>query len=100
MGAIMWIETTTFRLRPGTDEETFLEADRRVQTEFVPNLPGFLRRTTARGRDGEWLVLTLWESDRDAEAAAAKGADNPAVAQLLALVDDTTGRAASFQSLD
>ncbi|MBV9253757.1 MAG: hypothetical protein JO054_05975, partial [Actinobacteria bacterium] len=45
----MVIETLTGRLADGVDEEAFLEADRRFQTEFVPNHTGFVRRTTARG---------------------------------------------------
>ncbi|HEY2214453.1 MAG TPA: hypothetical protein VGH31_05305 [Acidimicrobiales bacterium] len=64
------IETTTFRLESGSDEQAFLQSDRRVQTELVPNQPGFLRRTTARSDDG-WLVLTLWATNEHAEAFAA-----------------------------
>ena len=61
------VETATFRLKAGVDEDAFLASDRRVQTELVPNQPGFVRRTTAR-RDGEWVVVTLWASQRDAAA--------------------------------
>jgi hypothetical protein len=64
------VETTTFRLAPGTDVDAFLASDRRVQTELVPNQPGFLRRTTARHGD-DWLVLTLWWSVDLAEAFTA-----------------------------
>jgi heme-degrading monooxygenase HmoA len=60
------VEITTFRLAPGASEDGFLALDRRVQTELVPNQPGFLRRTTTR-RGEDWLVVTLWAS----EAAAA-----------------------------
>jgi heme-degrading monooxygenase HmoA len=61
------VEITTFRLAEGVGDDSFLALDRRIQTELVPNQPGFLRRTTARHGD-EWLVVTLWASD--AEAAA------------------------------
>jgi len=61
------VELTTFRLAEGVKEESFLALDRRIQTELVPNQPGFLRRTTAR-RGDDWLVVTLWASE---EAAAA-----------------------------
>jgi heme-degrading monooxygenase HmoA len=64
------VETTTFRLAPGSDEQAFLHSDRRVQTELVPNQPGFLRRTTARN-DDRWLVLSLWANLEQAEAFAA-----------------------------
>ena len=61
------VEVTMFALRPGVEEAVFLALDRRVQTELVPNQPGFMRRTTAR-RQGSWMVVTLWSSE---EAAAA-----------------------------
>ena len=76
----MLIENLTFRLASGVDEDDFLEADRKVQTELVPNLPGFVRRTTARGEDGGWLVVTLWGSADDANAA-------PAASEFMALLD-------------
>ena len=61
------VEVSTFRLAAGANEEAFLTLDRRVQTEVVPNRPGFLRRTTAR-RGKDWLVVTLWASEDDAMA--------------------------------
>lgn len=81
----MLVETAVFRLAPGVDEADFLAADRRVQTERIPNQPGFLRRTTARGDDGTWLVITLWDS---AESADAFSHDD--FAGLV--VDETTAR--------
>jgi hypothetical protein len=59
------VEVTTFRLAEGVSDASFLGLDRRIQTELVPNQPGFLRRTTARHGD-DWLVITLWASDADA----------------------------------
>jgi hypothetical protein len=53
------VELTTFRLAPGVDEAAFLAADAEVQAELSPE-PGFVRRTTARGEDGAWLVLAMW----------------------------------------
>jgi len=64
------IEHRTFRLADGVDEGAFLEADRRVQQEVVVFHEGFVRRTTARGDDGRWLVETLWYDAACAEAAA------------------------------
>jgi heme-degrading monooxygenase HmoA len=59
------VEVTTFRLRAGVPDDAFLALDKRLQTELVPNQPGFLRRTTAR-RGGAWVVVTLWGSEADA----------------------------------
>ena len=81
------IEISTFRLGAGVDEADFLEADRLVQTRFAPRRPGFLRRTTARGEDGSWLVLVLWGSAADATAAAEAASSDPWVSALVALLD-------------
>ncbi|MGH9298267.1 MAG: hypothetical protein ACRDZP_09900 [Acidimicrobiales bacterium] len=62
------IEVTTFRLRPRSDEAAFLEADSLAQAE-MSRTAGMLRRTTARAAGGEWLVVTLWRSEADADAA-------------------------------
>jgi heme-degrading monooxygenase HmoA len=70
------VEVSTFRLAAGTDVPSFLALDKRVQTELVPNQPGFMRRTTAR-RDADWLVVTLWASEEAAAAFAEASAGDP-----------------------
>lgn len=96
----MLIETLTFRLRPDVPEEAFLSADRRVQTEFVPTHHGFVRRTTARGEHGEWIVVTLWASEADADASGARGVDHPAVSAFMAAVEPTSVVSRRFTTLD
>ncbi len=70
------VEVTTFRLTDGASEEAFLALDRRVQTELVPNQPGFMRRTTAR-RGEDWVVVTLWFTEANAAAFDAVANNNP-----------------------
>ena len=87
----MLLETTTFRLAQDVDEAAFLAADEARQAELSPR-PGFVRRTTARGEAGEWLVLAMWASPADADAAP------PAVPEDL--VDPGSLRRARYQTLD
>jgi hypothetical protein len=94
------IETFTFRLAPGTDEAVFLDADRRVQTEFIYRQPGLLRRTTARDENGEWIVIVLWRAYSDAEAAATLSESDRPTADFLALVDKTTAQTRRYSTLD
>jgi heme-degrading monooxygenase HmoA len=61
------VEVISFKLAKGADEDSFVALDRRVQTELIPNQPGFMRRTTAR-RGDHWLVVTLWATEQDAVA--------------------------------
>ena len=82
------IDIHTFRLSDGVSEDDFLAADKRVQQEFVPNLDGFVRRTTARGADGRWAVVSLWWSAAELDAAHALAATHPVATAFAALIDD------------
>lgn len=84
------IEILEFNLVEGADEEAFVLADKRVQAEFAYQQPGLMRRTTARGDDGNWMVIDLWRSADDADAAEAKWADAGAAAEFMAFVDRAT----------
>jgi hypothetical protein len=95
------VETLTFHLADGVDEETFLTADRRVQTEFAYRQPGLLRRTVARSTGDErgWLVVDLWASAEDADACDARWASDPVAAEFTACVDASSVRAARYETL-
>jgi hypothetical protein len=94
------IETHTFRLAEGADMAEFLDADRQVQTELMLRKPTFLRRTTARGAEGDWLVVAIWGSARDADIARAQLDDDPATAALMAFVDRPTFTTRRYETLD
>jgi len=94
------VETLTFRLAPGTDEGAFLEADRRAQTEFIPNPQGFMRRTTARGPDGDWLVVMLWDTLDNADASRALEQSHPAAVAFNALIDSRSLLRRRYTTLD
>jgi len=63
------IEILTFALRAGIDDDRFVAADARVQTEFAYQQPGLARRTTGRDTDGRWLVLQVWMNEEAATDA-------------------------------
>jgi hypothetical protein len=94
------IETYTFRLINGVDVDGFLDADRWLQTELMLRKPTFIRRTTARGGDDEWLVIVLWGSEADADASRAQLADDPANAAFIAFVDEATVTSRRYETLD
>jgi hypothetical protein len=87
------IETMTFRLRDGVDEAVFLAADQRLQTDFAYQQPGLLRRTTAKGvreRDGDWIVVDLWQHDTEADACAERWASDELAQTFMSFVDQST----------
>jgi hypothetical protein len=94
------IEILSFRLISGASEEAFLAADKRVQTEFAYQQPGLLRRTTARADNGEWAVIDLWRSTRDADACDAKWGEDDATTDFMTFVDRSTMSVARYRELD
>jgi heme-degrading monooxygenase HmoA len=93
------IEVSTFRLSAGSDETAFLAADKQVQSELVPNRPGFLRRTTAR-RGAEWVVVTLWASDEAAEAGTQASEGHPAWIEFTGHLEPGSLAMHRFETLD
>jgi heme-degrading monooxygenase HmoA len=94
------VVTHTFRLVAGADEAAFRRADARLQVEVYYGQPGLVRRTTARGSEGEWLVVTLWRSGDDAATGAERARDHPLTAEFLAHVDATSMSVGRYETLD
>jgi heme-degrading monooxygenase HmoA len=93
------VEISTFRLAAGTDEPSFLAADRRVQTELVPNQPGFVRRTTAR-RGAAWVVVTLWATEEAAADFATGAEGHPVWTAFTGLLEPGSLATDRFDTLD
>ncbi len=93
------VEITTFRLAEGVADESFLALDRRVQTELVPNQPGFMRRTTARHGD-DWLVVTLWSSEETAASFQRALEGDRLQADFMRAVEAGTFHLARYTTLD
>ena len=93
------VEITMLRLAAGVSDGAFLAIDHRIQTQLVPNQPGFVRRTTAR-RGGEWLVVTLWASERDATAFERSVADDPLHLEFEHAAEAGTLHRARYLTLD
>src|SRR5260370_35054776 len=94
------IEVLTFGLDSQTEEAEFLAADKRVQTEFFYQQPGLVRRTTARGDDGGWLIVSLWGSQANADAPGSLfgSSTSPAVLDFSRLEDAHTRETAQEPS--
>ncbi len=93
------VEIITFRLAEGVTDNSFLALDRRMQTELVPNQPGFLRRTTARHGE-DWLVVTLWASDADAAAFQRAVDGDPLQVEFERAVEAGTLHLTRYATLD
>jgi hypothetical protein len=93
------VDVTTFRLRAGVSDDAFLALDKRLQTELVPNQPGFLRRTTAR-RGGSWVVVTLWGSEAHAATFESATAGGELWGTFRELVEPDSLQSTRYDTLD
>jgi hypothetical protein len=84
------IETMTFRLRSGVDDAEFLRIDKRLQSEFAYQQPGLVRRTTACGDGGTWIVIDVWATAGDADAMSARWDTDALAAEFMSHVDADT----------
>ena len=95
----MVLEITTFHLLADVDDETFLTADKAVQTEVFPNSSGYLRRTTAKADDGEWLVVVLWATDTDIDEFNARIVSDPVQLAFDELINRSTIRTKRYADI-
>jgi hypothetical protein len=93
------VEVTTFRLREGFSDESFLALDKRLQTELVYSRPGIVRRTTARHGE-DWLVVTLWATEGDAAAFQRAAEGDPLQTQYEEAVEAGTLHLTRYTTLD
>ncbi|WP_158966727.1 antibiotic biosynthesis monooxygenase [Paraglaciecola sp. L3A3] len=63
------IEIASFTLNKGVTFQEFAAIDKTVEKEHVKLQPGFISRETAKGENGEWLVVVHWETLKDADAS-------------------------------
>jgi hypothetical protein len=94
------IEIFGFKLRPAADEAAFMAVDKRLQAEFAYQQPGLMRRTTARGTDGDWVVIDLWRSEADAERTSRAWGNDPLTAEFTGLIDPDTVLVRRYHELD
>jgi hypothetical protein len=94
------IETVTFRLKEGVDEQRFLEENWKVEDNFVRKQPGLITRETALGDDGEVLVVLHWERPEDAQGSMDKFPTAPETQDFLALIDTDTFTMTRYRGQD
>ena len=83
------IETISLRLKDGASADAFRAANARVESEYLPQQPGFNvgSRMTTLDADGNWHITLRWDSAADAQASMASFMDAPATQDYLALID-------------
>lgn len=84
------IEVVTVNLKEGVSYQQFAPLDQAVAIEHVSKQPGFISRESAKGQNGEWLVLVHWETTEDAEASMNSFMDAKAASDFVNNIDPST----------
>lgn len=82
------VEWAPFTVRPGVDEVELIAASEAVQSGFLSQQRGFVRRELLKGQNGQWADLAIWESRDAADQAARNAAESPACFQYFQLMVD------------
>jgi hypothetical protein len=83
------LETASFRLMPGTDVATFLEAAAKTEASLRAR-GSIVRRLLSRNASGGWSDVIEWTSMDDALAAAEAVMQDPAFALFGTMIDPDT----------
>jgi hypothetical protein len=84
------IEFAPFTLAEGVDESTLMAASDALQTEFLNQQKGFIKRDLVRIADSKWADVLYWETRESVEKALQEAPNNQAALnyfQLMANVD-------------
>jgi hypothetical protein len=91
-GGRMIVEVSQFRLVAGADENAFLAAAERTQSEFLGQQHGFLGRDLLRADDGTWMDIVRFQDAESAEAAFVAFAGHPGVVAFESMLDPSSLR--------
>jgi hypothetical protein len=80
------IEWAPFRLRDSVDEARLLRASDALQSGFLAEQPGFIRRELLKGPNGHWVDLVYWESAEAAAQAMKNAGDSPVCFEYFQLM--------------
>lgn len=81
------VEVASFNLKDGVTYEQFAPIDNKVETNHVSKQAGFLSRETAKGENGEWLVIVHWQDLASADASMNSFMTAPSAADFMANID-------------
>ncbi len=83
------VEIVHFKVKPGTNEQTFLKASAGMIQE-LSKLSGFLDRELLQGENGQWTDIVHWESMDHALKATDDVMRLPLCLVYFGYIDDTS----------
>ena len=92
------IEIASFKLKNGVTYEAFAPLDKQVEAQHVSRQPGFISRYSAKGNNGDWVVVVHWASEKDAEASMNSFSSSPLAGDFMSKIDLSTMKMAHYST--
>jgi hypothetical protein len=82
------VEWAPFRLKAEIDEGQLLQVSEVLQTQFLNEQAGFLRRELFKGTEGHFVDVIWWSSRKAAQEALANAATNEVCGRYFQLMQN------------
>lgn len=83
------VEIAKFKLKHGVADADFLSEDKKVHEMVIKELPGYIKRTTVKSQDLEWVDLVWWNSLEEAQQAAKVIMTDPKAKDWVSMMDQS-----------
>lgn len=92
-------EVMTFKLKEGTNVETFNAVNDKVGPEFSEKQTGFLQRITGSNEAGEQVAVAYWDTKAHSDAVINDFMNAAVAKEFMGMMDQSTIDMIRFQSL-
>ncbi len=82
------IEWASFTVAQNVSDEKFIKAAEVLETDFLNNQNGYIRRELLKGQCNQWADLVYWASPDDAKKAIKAANSNEICSQYFSLMVD------------
>lgn len=86
----MFLEIVQFELIEEVDEDSFLEAVKVCESDFLENQEGYINDEMCKGEDNNWVHIVRWESREEAEEAMDKAMSDPVCSSMFDMMDKSS----------
>lgn len=86
MTEITTVELTSFKLIEGVDEDKFIEVANKMQSSFLNDQEGFVKRTLVKGENG-WTDIVYWKNHQSMQNAMKKAESSAEVAPFMQMIN-------------
>lgn len=86
----MYRDIISYELSEGTSQKQLLEIAQQIVTDWMKNLPGFIKWEIHTNSDGSYTDIVYWESKQDAKNAEKEMANIPNAADWFGCYKEGT----------